>query len=131
MNIKTQLRHFNDASAMTLLDISTRLDRKFKFLNKYVNPNDSLDFKIKKKNPRVTEENKLPKTVYEISIKGKLKTGEKFFFAKEAVDLEDGIDILASTVKSATTKMVKAKQEKPKGYKAIVEKRLEEDALLA
>ena len=119
MQIKTSMRHLPESSAMTQEDINTYLDKKFKFMRRSVNEDETVEFKIKKKNPRITEDCKFPKTVYEVRIMGKLKTGDDFFYVKESTDLKNAIDLLASTVKEDTSEKVKAKLEKPKGFRCV------------
>lgn len=112
MKINVSLRHFGENSTMDNQDITKYLEKKFKFLERSVNQDEIVSFKIKKKNPRMNKEVKLPKHVYEISCRGKLKTGEDFYYMKESVDLSKAIDSLASTVKEDVAQKIKKKQSK-------------------
>lgn len=111
MKIKTNLRHFQ-LSAMTVDEVERRLERKFAFLKRSIKEEDAVEFKIKKKNPRKSEENRSLKHVYEVRIAGKLKTGEDFFFTKESIDLLKGIDMLANVTKEEVDQIIRKRQEK-------------------
>lgn len=114
MKINVSLRHFGENTTMSNKDITERLEKKFKFLDRSINENEIVEFKIKKKNPRMNKEVKLPKHVYEVRCSGKLKTGEEFFYMKESVDLSKAIDELASTVKEDVAQKIKKKQVRRK-----------------
>lgn len=127
MKIIVSLRHFD--SNMSHQDIEEYLAKKFTFLERSVNDNDIVEFKLKKKNPRMNEEVKLPKNVYEVRVSGKLKTGDSFTYIKESVELKRAIDLLASTVKEDCDQKVRKKQNRKviKHSKLGTEETLSED----
>ena len=110
MKISVNLRHFN--SSMSHDDIKEYLEKKFAFLKRSVDDDGVVEFKIKKKNPRMNKEVKLPKYVYEVRVSGKLKTGDEFFYMKENIDLKNAIDDLASVVKEDCGQKIKKKQNR-------------------
>lgn len=110
MKIICSLRHFD--SSMSHQDIEEYLTKKFAFLERSVDDDQIVEFKVKKKNPRMNKEVKLPKHVYEIRVSGKLKTGDSFTYIKESVDLKKAIDTLASTVKEDCDQKVRKKQNR-------------------
>lgn len=110
MKINVNLRHFE--SKMSQQDIEEVLAKKFAFLERSIKDEDIVEFKVKKKNPRITKENSLPKHVYEVRVSGKLKTGDTFTYIKQSVDLKKAIDMLASTVKEDVNQDVRKKQKR-------------------
>ena len=110
MKILVSLRHFD--SKMSHQDIQKYLEKKFSFLERCVNEDDAVEFKVKKKNPRMNKEVKLPKFVYEIRVSGKLKTGDSFTYIKENIDLKNAIDDLAFVVKEDANQKIKKKQNR-------------------
>ena len=127
MKIIVSLRHFD--SNMSHQDIEEYLTKKFTFLERSVNDNDIVEFKLKKKNPRMNKEVKLPKNVYEVRVSGSLKTGDSFTYIKESVELKRAIDLLASTVKEDCDQKVRKKQNRKviKHSKLGTEEMLSED----
>ena len=110
MKILVSLRHFD--SSLSNQDIEEYLTKKFSFLERSINNDETVEFKIKKKNLRMNKEVELPKHVYEIRVSGKLKTGDSFTYIKESVDLKKAIDTLASTVKEDCDQKVRKKQNR-------------------
>ena len=110
MKILVSLRHFD--SQMSHKDIQEYLEKKFSFLERCVNEDDVVEFKVKKKNPRMNKEVKLPKFVYEVRVSGKLKTGDSFTYIKENIDLKNAIDDLAFVAKEDANQKIKKKQNR-------------------
>ena len=110
MKILVSLRHFD--SSLSNQDIEEYLTKKFSFLERSINNDETVEFKIKKKNLRMNKEVELPNHVYEIRVSGKLKTGDSFTYIKESVDLKKAIDTLASTVKEDCDQKVRKKQNR-------------------
>ena len=127
MKIICSLRHFD--SSMSHQDIEEYLTKKFSFLERSIDDDQIVEFKVKKKNPRMNKEVKLPKHVYEVRVSGKLKTGDSFTYIKESVDLKKAIDTLASTVKEDCDQKVRKKQNRKviKHSKLGAEEMLSED----
>lgn len=127
MKILVSLRHFD--SSLSNQDIEEYLTKKFSFLERSINNDETVEFKIKKKNPRMNKEVKLPKHVYEVRVSGKLKTGDSFTYIKESVDLKKAIDTLASTVKEDCDQKVRKKQNRKviKHSKIGAEEKLSEE----
>lgn len=125
MKIIVSLRHFD--SSLSHQDIEEYLTKKFTFLERSVDNDQIIEFKVKKKNPRMNKEVKLPKNVYEIRVSGKLKTGDSFTYIKESVDLKKAIDTLASTVKEDCDQKVRKKQNR----KVIKHSKLETEEMLS
>lgn len=125
MKIICSLRHFD--SSMSHQDIEEYLTKKFAFLERSVDDDQIIEFKVKKKNSRMNKEVKLPKNVYEVRVSGKLKTGDSFTYIKESVNLKKSIDMLASTVKEDCDQKVRKKQNR----KVIKHSKLETEEMLS